>query len=420
MKDYSFQVEQSSLQGKVELSGAKNSALRLQAASILTDETVTITDFPSNLLDVQVQNGMLDYLGKRIVSSTRKVVISQDKPLTTELLWDERSIRNTLLILGALLAKYGKGKVPLPGGCKLGERKYDIHVMIFESMGARVWEEGNYLCAESNGRLKGTEIVLPLRSTGATENAILCGSLAQGITRVWNPHIRPEIVDLINMLNKMGARIRIFGQEQIEIRGVEGLHGVEHRVIPDNMEALTWMIASVITKGDIEIGHFPFEHLEVPLIHLRESGAKFYKSETDIIVRGGTPYPIDISTGPYPGINSDMQPLFAIYGACARGESKIIDLRFPGRYGYVDEIMKMGVKAHVDKDFLIINGGNRTQGTEVNALDLRAGMALMLLGMVSHGETVINNAWQIERGYEDIITKVRSLGGKVSKSTVAI
>ena len=419
MKDYSFTVEQSSLFGHVQLSGAKNSALRLQAASLLTTEKMTLTNFPSNLLDVQVQNGMLEYLGKQVDATEKKVVISQDGTISTELLWEDRSIRNTLLILGALLAHYGKGKVPLPGGCKLGERKYDIHVMIFEAMGARVWEEDNYLCAESNGRLKAAELVLPLRSTGATENAIICGSLAQGITRVWNPHIRPEILDLINMLNKMGARIRVFGQEHIEIRGVEGLHGVDHRVIPDNMEALTWMIASVITNGDIEISNFPFEHLEVPLIHLRESGAKFYKSENDIIVRGGKCYPIDISTGPYPGINSDMQPLFAIYGACARGESKIIDLRFPGRYGYADEIKKMGVNARVDKDFLIINGGNATQGTEVNALDLRAGMALLLLGLVSHGETTINNAWQIERGYEDIITKVRSLGGKLSKSLVA-
>jgi UDP-N-acetylglucosamine 1-carboxyvinyltransferase len=419
MKDYSFTVEQSSLFGHVQLSGAKNSALRLQAASLLTTEKMTLTNFPSNLLDVQVQNGMLEYLGKQVDATEKKVVISQEGTISTELLWEDRSIRNTLLILGALLAHYGKGKVPLPGGCKLGERKYDIHVMIFEAMGARVWEEDNYLCAESKGRLKAAELVLPLRSTGATENAIICGSLAQGITRVWNPHIRPEILDLINMLNKMGARIRVFGQEHIEIRGVEGLHGVDHRVIPDNMEALTWMIASVITNGDIEISNFPFEHLEVPLIHLRESGAKFYKSENDIIVRGGKCYPIDISTGPYPGINSDMQPLFAIYGACARGESKIIDLRFPGRYGYADEIKKMGVNARVDKDFLIINGGNATQGTEVNALDLRAGMALLLLGLVSHGETTINNAWQIERGYEDIITKVRSLGGKLSKSLVA-
>ncbi len=419
MNDYSFTVEQSSLFGHVQLSGAKNSALRLQAASLLTDERVTLTNFPSNLLDVQVQNGMLDYLGKSVQSMERKVVISQQGNISTDLLWDERSIRNTLLILGTLLARYGKGKVPLPGGCKLGERKYDIHVMIFEAMGARVWEEGNYLCAESKGRLNGAELVLPLRSTGATENAILCGSLAHGTTRVWNPHIRPEILDLISMLNKMGARIKVFGQEHIEIRGVDSLRGVEHRVIPDNMEALTWMIASVITNGDIEISNFPFEHLEVPLIHLRESGAKFYKSENDIIVRGGKCYPIDISTGPYPGINSDMQPLFAIYGACARGESKIIDLRFPGRYGYADEIRKMGVDARVDKDFLVIHGGNRTQGAEVNALDLRAGMALLLLGLVSHGETTINNAWQIERGYEDIITKVRSLGGRLSK-TVAV
>lgn len=418
--NYSFTVEQSTLFGNVTLSGAKNSALRLQAAALLTQEKVTLTNFPSNLLDVQVQNGMLEYLGKKVDVGEGRLVITENQNLSQELLWEERSIRNTLLILGTLLSRFGKGKVPLPGGCKLGERKYDIHVMIFESMGAKVWEEDNYLVAESGKRLVGTEIVLPMRSTGATENAILCGVLAKGTTRVWNPHIRPEILDLINMLNKMGARIRVFGQEHIEIRGVEGLHGVEHEVIQDNMEALTWMIASVITNGDIQINNFPFKHLEIPLIHLRESGAKFYQSENDIIVRGGKCYPIDISTGPYPGINSDMQPLFAIYGACARGQSKIIDLRFPGRYGYADEIRKMGVDAQVENDFLVINGGGRTQGAEVNALDLRAGMALLLLGLVSNGETTINNAWQIERGYEDIITKTRSLGGKISKTSVKV
>ena len=190
---------------------------------------------------------------------------------------------------------------------------------------------------------------LPIRSTGATENAILCGTLAIGKTTLWNPHIRPEILDLVDMLNNMGARIRVFGQRCIEIDGVEHLHGVRHEVIPDNMEAITWAIASVITNGDVEILNFPFDHLEVPLIFLRESGMKYYRSKDSLIVRGGTPYPIEISTGPYPGINSDMQPLFAVYGASSKGETKIVDLRFPGRYNYAEELAKMGVRYNVEK-----------------------------------------------------------------------
>jgi len=270
------------------------------------------------------------------------------------------------------------------------------------------------LCAKSDGRLQGAEIVLPMRSTGATENSIICASLAKGTTTLWNPHIRPEIIDLIDMLSKMGAKITVYGQKCIVIEGVEKLSGVKHSVIPDNMEALTWAIGSVITGGEVEIENFPFEHLEVPLVYLRESGMKFYKGDSSLIVKGGNAYPIEISTGPYPGINSDMQPLFAVYGAMSRGESKIVDLRFPGRYGYAEELAKMGMDFHVDGDMLVINGGNTLKGATVNALDLRAGIALLLAGLTAEGETIIENSWQISRGYENLAGKLDNLGVKIS------
>ena len=174
--------------------------------------------------------------------------------------------------------------------------------MLLENFGAKVWEEAGYLCTKVNGKLNGCNIHLPIRSTGATENAIICGSLAAGKTTIWNPHIRPEIIDLIDMLRKMGAKIQVYGQKCIEIEGVKRLYGTQHKVIPDNMEAITWAIASVITNGDIEIFNFPFGHLEIPMIFLRESGMKYYRGENSLIVRGGTPYPVEISTGPYPGI----------------------------------------------------------------------------------------------------------------------
>src|SRR5690606_15696866 len=203
----------------------------------------------------------------------------------TELIWDKRSIRNTLLILGAVTAKYGHGKVPLPGGCKLGDRKFDLHIMLLQKLGARVWEEDGYLCAESNGKLKASNIFLPIRSTGATENSIICASLAIGTTRIFNPHIRPEIIDLIHLLKKMGAKITICGQDYIEVTGVDYLKGTKHTVIPDNMEALTWMIGAAVTNGEVEIENFPFHHLEVPLIHLRESGLKFFTGENSVIIK---------------------------------------------------------------------------------------------------------------------------------------
>lgn len=402
------------LEGEVSLAGAKNSALRLLAASLLTKQTVELHNYPAGLLDAQIHVDMLCALGKSVELKTDSVIrISEESSIRPQLQWEGRSIRNTLLILGALTARLGAGSVPLPGGCKLGERKYDLHVMLLEKLGARVWEDDAYLYAEANGGLIGADIYLPLRSTGATENAILAGSLARGVTRVWNPHIRPEILDLIAMLNSMGAQIKVYGQEHIEIIGRDGLHGTEHKVIPDNMEAITWLAAAVISGGDIEIADFPYDDLEVVLAHLRAAGAKLYRGENSLIVRGGACYPIEVSTGPHPGINSDVQPILAAWAAKARGESRIIDLRFPGRYGYAEEMAKMGVSFSVEGEMLQIKGnGGKLHGAEVRALDLRAGAALALCALAAEGETIITDAWQIARGYVGFSEKLTSLGAK--------
>lgn len=408
-----IRIKKAVLNGKVKVSGAKNSALRLLAASLLTEEPVELKNFPNGLLDVQVHLEMLKVLGKEFTVFEDNVKITEVKSGITSLDWTERSIRNTLLILGALVTRFGEGRVPLPGGCKLGERKYDLHVMLLENLGAEVWEEEpGFLCAKvKNGnRLTSSEIHLPMRSTGATENSIICASLAKGTTTIWNPHIRPEIMDLIDMLSKMGANIKVYGQKCIAVEGVEKLSTVKHAVIPDNMEALTWAIGAVITNGEVEIENFPFEHLEIPMVYLRESGMKFYRGGDSLIVKGGTPYPVEISTGPYPGINSDMQPLFAVYGAMSQGESKVVDLRFPGRYGYAEEMAKMGMNFQVQGDMLVINGGTPLKGATVNALDLRAGIALLLAGLTAEGETIIENSWQIHRGYENLFEKLKQLG----------
>jgi UDP-N-acetylglucosamine 1-carboxyvinyltransferase len=402
------------LSGTVTLAGAKNSALRLLAASLLTEGQITLTQYPAGLLDAQVHVEMLEVLGKSAHVLPDRIEISELRAPDTVLAWQGRSIRNTLLILGALTARRGAGRVPLPGGCKLGERKYDLHVMVLERLGARVWEEGDDLCAEApRGGLVGADIHLPLRSTGATENAILCASLARGITRIWNPHIRPEILDLIALLRKMGARIRVFGQEHIEITGAEGLHGAAHQVIADNMEAVTWLVGAVMTGGDVEIKGFPYGDLEVVLAHLTAAGARLYRNADALIVRGGTCYPIEISTGPHPGINSDVQPILAAWAARARGESRIVDLRFPGRYGYAEEMARMGLRHTVRGDMLILHGaGGQLQGATVRALDLRAGAALALCGLIAEGETLITDAWQIGRGYVDFAEKLRALGAQ--------
>jgi UDP-N-acetylglucosamine 1-carboxyvinyltransferase len=408
-------VRRSRLQGEVRLDGAKNSALRLLAASLLTAAPVTLTNYPSGLLDIAVHEGMLRALGKTVTPLGRESVrITEAAPPPGRLAWDGRSIRNTLLILGALTARSGAGAVPLPGGCKLGERKYDLHVMLLERLGARVWDEGDDLCAEAPNGLTGADIHLSIRSTGATENAIITASLARGTSRIWNPHIRPEILDLIAMINAMGGRITVHGQEHVEVEGVEGLGPVEHRVITDNMEAVTWLVAASVTGGDVEIHGFPYADLEVVLAHLRASGAQMYRGESAMIVRGRNCYPLEISTGPHPGINSDVQPILAAWALRARGESRIVDLRFPGRYAYAEELERMGARFEVMGDLLRVFGsGGRLQGAEVRALDLRAGAALTLAGLMAEGETVISEAWQIGRGYMDFPEKLRALGADV-------
>jgi UDP-N-acetylglucosamine 1-carboxyvinyltransferase len=407
-------IRASRLQGKVKVSGAKNSALRLLAASLLTDEKIEITNYPAKLIDAQIHVGMLESLGKECKVDEDRIIINEEKIPLTVLNWNKRSIRNTLLILGALVTRRGEGKVPLPGGCDIGERKFDLHEMLLRSMGAEVWIEDGMLCAKTENGLKGTDIFSPIRSAGLTENAIICGCLAKGTTKIWNPLIQPELIDLINYLNDMGAKIQVFGQEHIEITGVKKLSGTKYSVIPDNIEAITWLIAAVITGGDIEIINFPFQDIEIPLIYLRASGAKYYIGDDSLIVRGGIPYPIEISTGSYPQIKSDMQPLFAVYGACAKGKSKIIDLVFPNRYGYASELAKMGLKYHISGNILEIEGNNPLNGAQVKAIDIRAGMALVLAGLVAKGETRIQDAWQIERGYDNFITKLISLGGDVT------
>lgn len=412
----SYRIERSRLMGSVRVSGAKNSVLRLMAASLLTQGRVVLHNYPSDLRDAQVHLGMLEALGKTCVIEDDALVITEGKPLASRLEWRGRSIRNTLLILGALTARLGAGAVPLPGGCDIGasgERRYDLHVLVLESLGARVWTEGRVLLAEAPHGLTGADIHLPIRSTGATENAILCGALARGVTRIWNPHIRPEIIDLIQFLRMQGARVEVFGQEHIEIAGVDGLAGGEHRIMPDNVEALTWLVGAMVTGGEVEIADFPHAHLEVPLIFLRESGARMFRGDDALVVRGGRCYPVDLATGPYPGINSDMQPLFAVYGAAARGESRLTDLRFPGRYAYADELARLGVHHRAEDNLLRIMGGAPLVGAEVRALDLRAGIALCLAGLMADGVTTVRDAWQVERGYSNFAPKLRGLGGRI-------
>jgi UDP-N-acetylglucosamine 1-carboxyvinyltransferase len=404
-----LKIRKSSLNGKVKLSGAKNSALRLLAASLLTDQEIILDNFPVNLADSITHIEMLEKLGKKVDIKGDQIIITGATE-KTELEWSGRLIRNNLLVWGSLYARMKNSIVPMPGGCNIGDRKHDLHIMILEKFGAEVIDEGDKLIAKQKNDFLGCDIHLPIRSTGATENSILLATLAKGVTNIYNPHIRPEILDLVDMLTKMGAIIEVYGTEKIVVTGVDSLSSVKHRVIPDNMEAITYLVAAAITSSEIEIENFPFEHLEIPLIFLKHSGLKLFRSENSLIVRGEKCYPLEISTGPYPGINSDMQPILAVFACVARGKSVIVDLRFKGRYEYSSELNKLGANTRIEGDTLIIEGGQKFTGTQVYANDLRAGAALLLAGLISEGETIIENAFQITRGYECIVEKLTVLG----------
>lgn len=407
-------VKQSSLRGRVVVSGAKNSALRLLVASLLTDQPIRLSNMPRSLLDVRVQIEMLRVLGKSVESDGHQSLLICSDAETPEMTWTDRSIRNTLLMLGALLARHGRARVPLPGGCSIGNRKYDLHLELLEKMGAQIAEEDGWLTGTVGGRLHGTDYAPPLRSTGVTENALLAGSLAVGTTRLWNPHLTPEVRQLVYFLRAMGARIRLYGHERIEVQGVDVLHGAEAEVIPDRLEAMTWLIAAACTGGQIEIDQFPISELVVPLAHLSEAGVRWLAGPDSVSVQESFCSPVEVMTGSHPAIHSDMQPLFAVYGAMARGTTRIVDLRYPNRFRYAAQLRRMGADVRPEAGGLKVVGRGALNGTTVEADDLRAGAALLLAGLAAEGTTRIRNAWQIQRGYDDLVSKLLGLGAELA------
>jgi len=400
-------VNNSTVSGSLFLSGAKNSALRMLAASMLTEDDIILNNCPTNLIDMRIHCEMLRMLNKNISIDGNRLTISEHKQPIFELNWQGQSIRNTLIILGALLARFGVAKVPLPGGCKLGIRPFDLHEIIFRKMGASVWYDNDYIYAESKGKLQGTEVYLPIASNGATENSVIAGCLAEGVTSVRNAHITPEILDLISLLRKMGAKIFIINHSII-INGVSRLSGAEHTIIYDNVEAITYVIAAAITGGELKITNFPIKVLGNILYKLQKIGIDFNHTGNDLQVIGRRRYySFDVCASVYPAIYSDMQPLFASLALFAQGKSTICDFRWPSRYHYVPEIQKLGAKTYVKDDKLYIAGNNELIGTQLNANDIRSGASLLLAALGAHGPSTIHNAWQIDRGYECIVDKLR-------------
>jgi len=405
------------LEGTVTLSGAKNSALKVLCASILTSEKVKIFNMPAKMEDVKVQIDMLKSIGAKVEIKGDMVFIDNSTINRWDVSIDEgRSVRTSLLMLGSLLGRFRKARVPLPGGCKIGERKFDLHIYALEHLGAKVKvADDGFLEAACNG-LKGAEIEFPIRTTGGTENAILAACLAKGTTIIKNAFTRPEVADLVNYLNSMGAKISIIGSGYIEIEGVNELHGTAYNIIPDPLEAFTFIISTAVTKGDVEIKHCPTHFLKVPLVYLQESGVIFRKTEGGLRIATRPKLTcLDLATSPYPGVMSDFQPLFTVFASQGEGLSRITELIRGKRFQYVKELKKMGININIIHNTAFVKGPCNLKGSKVYANDIRGGAALVVAGLCAEGETVIDNAYQIDRGYEQIDVKLRELGAEIRR-----
>lgn len=398
--------------GTIRVSGAKNSALRLLVASILTEQPVSLRRFPADSLDVQTQLQMLQQMGKSIDVSEDAVEVSEISEPSSDFSWRGRSIRNSLLLLGSLLARTGEARVPRPGGCQIGVRPYDLHVEMFRAFGVEVWEESGSICAKMTSTARGPlSYESPIRSTGVTENAILFGATySPGITLI-NPHLSPEVLDLIEIVEQMGSVVLIDGQRSITVSGDQPLGAASMSVIPDRDEAVTWAAAAVIGHGDVEIAGAPIRVMTVALEYLRSAGARIFRDDTnsDMVIRSAGPQPLTLSVDSHPGVHSDMNPLFAAIAASAFGRSDIIDLRYPERFKYLDEFSALGTLCEVSFGRATIHGRGRLRGGTVTAPDLRAGAALMVAALAADSPVEIRDAWQITRGYSRLVEKLSNL-----------
>jgi len=407
----SLSISPSVPEGSVTLSGAKNSALRLLVASVLTPNPVVIRRFPDDLLDIQVQVEMLERLGKRVTISEGTALIEEPSGLASELDWSERSIRNTLLLLGALVSRFGEGRVPLPGGCDLGDRPFDLHEQLFGRLGVETWIEGGRLCASHpQGRVSGGSFSSPIRSTGVTENAILLGASNSEGVELRNPHLRPEVLDLLQLVKSLGAEVSVDGAHAIRVRGPRELGFGSQDVIPDRDEAVTWVAAAIIGRGRIRINDFPLDETRVAREYLSYAGADLFIGDGAVIVESAGPQPFDLQVGSHPGVHSDMNPLFGAIAAHAQGQSEIRDARYPKRFGYLQQLGRLGLRSSVMDGHAVINGLGRLDGGTVAASDLRGGMALMLASIGADGPVTTQQAWQVLRGYSRFTEKLSALG----------
>lgn len=413
-----FMVEKSPpLRGNIRISGAKNSALPILAASLLGTEDIILENVPK-LKDVEVMCEVLSYLGAKVELLDKGIIkINSANINKHETPYELMSrMRASFLVAGPLLTRLGRAKTSLPGGCAIGTRPIDLHLKGFRALGARIDVDHGNIGAHAD-ELIGERIYLDFPSVGATENVMMAAVMAEGETIIDNAAMEPEIVDLSNFLNKLGGRIKGAGTSTIKIRGVKKLGGATHSVIPDRIEVGTFMVAAAITKGDITIEKVIPSHVKPMIAKLRETGCKVIEEEDNIRVIGiDEPKAIDIKTLPYPGFPTDMQPQFMALMCVSKGTSVAIETVFENRFMHVDELKRMGADIKIDGRSAIIQGVDSLMSAPVKASDLRAGAALVLAGLISDGITEISNIYHIDRGYEDLEEKFAKLGGKLYRA----
>ncbi len=404
-----------SLEGEVCISGAKNSAVAILPASLLSSGTCAIKNLPS-IKDVHYINNILLQLGSKVKKDGCRLIVDNSGVNTYEVDFElSKKLRASYYFIGALLGRFKKAEVPFPGGCDIGVRPIDQHIKGFEALGAKISIKHGIIRAEAE-ELIGAPIFLDVVSVGATINIMLAACLAKGITVIENAAKEPYIVDTANFLNAMGANIKGAGTDEIKIKGVEELGSCEHCIIPDQMEAGTFMIAAAASKGNVLIKNIIPTHLDSISAKMREMGIKVVENGDSLrVITNGRPRAANIKTMPYPGFPTDLQQPMSVLLSISDGTAIITESIYDGRYKHVDELKRMGAKINVEGRVAVIEGISKLSGAPVCATDLRAGAAMVIAGLTAEGETTINNLTHIDRGYERLEEKLLSIGAKLKR-----
>ena len=405
------------LAGEVSVTGAKNSVLKLMAAALLAEGRTTLTNVP-DILDVPVMSQLVERLGCAVSGGAPDVAIDVPAELGHEADYDlVRRIRGSIAVLGPLVARCGEAKVALPGGDAIGSRPLDMHIAGLVKMGASVEIEHGYVVARAP-RLTGAQVWLDFPSVGATENLLMAAVLAKGTTVIDNAAREPEIVDLCEMLEQMGASLGGVGTSTLVVDGVERLSPTSHRTVPDRIVAGTWAIGAVMTQGDVVVRGGRPEHLDVPLDKLAQAGASITADPDGFrVVMTDRPRAVDLVTLPYPGLPTDLQPTLLALNAVAEGTAMVTENVFESRWMYVDELRRLGADVRTDGHHAVVRGRAQLSGAPVKAHDIRAGAGLVLAGLVADGITEVSDAHHIDRGYERFVDRLRALGADVRRQS---